>query len=54
MDAIINRINAEDDRNKMIHKNLCTLALLLLEQITTDKITTPVGAIEGLLEMIRI
>ena len=52
-DATITRINSEEDRDEM-HENLRTSALLLLEQIATDKITDPVGAIEGLLKSIRV
>jgi hypothetical protein len=38
-----------------MHKNLCSLALLLLEHIAMNKSTDPVvGAIEGLLKTIRI
>jgi hypothetical protein len=51
-DATITRINSEDDRDEM--DNLRTSALLLLEQISTDKSTDPVGAIEGLLKSIRV
>ncbi len=50
-DATITRINSEEDRDEM-HENLRTSALLLLEQIATDKSTDPVGAIEGLLKSI--
>jgi hypothetical protein len=53
LDATITKINSEDDRDEM-HKNLCTSALLLLEQILTDKSTDPVGAMEGLLRSIRV
>ncbi len=35
-DATITRINSEEDRDEM-HKDLRTSALLLLEQISTDK-----------------
>ena len=52
-DATITRINSDEDRDEM-HENLCTSALLLLEQISTDKSTDPVGAIEGLLKSIRV
>jgi hypothetical protein len=53
LDATITRINSDEDQDEM-HENLCTSALLLLEQISTDKSTDPVGAIEGLLKSIRV
>jgi hypothetical protein len=37
-----------------MHENLRTSALLLPQQISTDKSTDPVGAIEGLLKSIRV
>jgi hypothetical protein len=37
-----------------MYENLRTSALLLLEQISTDKSTDPVGVIEGLLKSIRV
>ena len=52
-DATITRINSDEDRDEM-HENLRTSALLLLEQISTDNSTDPVGAIEGLLKSIRV
>jgi hypothetical protein len=52
LDAAITRINSEDDRDKM-NENLWNSALLLLEQISTNKSTDLVGAIEGLLKSIR-
>jgi hypothetical protein len=52
-DATITRINSDEDKDEM-HENLRTSALLLLEQISADKSTDPVGAIEGLLKSIRV
>jgi hypothetical protein len=53
-DATTTRINSDEDQDEM-HENLRTSALLLLEQISTDKRTDPVGAIvEGLLKSIRV
>jgi hypothetical protein len=51
--ATITRIKYEDGRDEM-HKNLRTSALPLFEQISTDKSTDPVGAMEGLLKLIRV
>jgi hypothetical protein len=55
LDATTDRINsADDDQDKdSIDKNLCTSALVLLQQIFQDQITDPVQAIEGLLKTIR-
>jgi hypothetical protein len=56
LDATTDRINiADDDRDKdSIDENLCTLALILLQQISKDQITNPVQAIEGLLKTFRV
>jgi hypothetical protein len=55
IDATTDRINsADDDQDKdSIDKNLCTLALVLLQQISKDQITNPVQA-EDLLKIIRV
>jgi hypothetical protein len=56
LDATTDRTNsADDDRDKdSIDQNLCTSALVLLQQISKDQITNPVQAIEGLLKTIRV
>jgi hypothetical protein len=56
IDATTDRINsADDDRDKdSINENLCTSALVLLQQLSKDQITNPVQAIEGLLKTIRV
>ena len=51
--SITRRVNSEDDGVNEMHENLRTSPLLLLEQISTDKSTDPVGDIEGLLKSIR-
>jgi hypothetical protein len=50
----MNRINDGDDGDKEMHKNLCTSALVLLDQILMDASANPVRAIEGLLKTIRV
>ncbi len=53
LEATIYRTNSDKDPDEM-QENLWTSALLLLEQILTDKSTDPVGAIEGLLKWISV
>jgi hypothetical protein len=51
----MNRINNENDRrDKEVDRNICNLALVLLDQILNNKSTNPVEAIEGLLKNIRV